>query len=84
MNENTRRTCARKKPAARAARLPQRGELGRRPGQAAVHEPGGGLPPAAAGDFEGGNAGETAGRNSEQMEEVTRKPGEGEAKAPRA
>lgn len=32
------------------------------------------LPPAAAREFEGGNAGEAAGRNVEQMEEVTRKP----------
>jgi hypothetical protein len=32
------------------------------------------LPPAAAGEFAGGNAGEHAGRNVEQMEELRRKP----------
>ena len=31
--------------------------------------------PAAAPEYEGGNAGEVAGRNSEQLEEVQRKPG---------
>ena len=32
------------------------------------------LPPAAARDFEGGDAGDVAGRNQEQMEEVTGTP----------
>jgi hypothetical protein len=41
------------------------------------------LPPAPARDFEGGDAGDVAGRNSEQMEQVKRKPGEGEEEAPR-
>jgi hypothetical protein len=41
------------------------------------------LPPAAARDFEGGDAGDVAGRNSEQMEQVKRKPGGGEEEAPR-
>jgi hypothetical protein len=41
------------------------------------------LPPAAARNFKGGNAGDVAGRNSQQMEQVKRKPGEGEEEAPR-
>jgi hypothetical protein len=41
------------------------------------------LPPAAAGEFEGGNAGDVAGRNVEQLEEVKRKPEEGNREAPR-
>ena len=32
------------------------------------------LAPAAAGEFEGGNAGDTAGRNLRDLEEVKRKP----------
>lgn len=32
------------------------------------------LPPAAAKEFEGGNAGETAGRNAQDLEEVSGKP----------
>ena len=41
------------------------------------------LPPAAAQDFEGGDAGDVAGRNSEQMEQVTGKPGASEDETPR-
>ena len=42
------------------------------------------LPPAAAREFEGGDAGDVAGRNSEQMEQVKGKPGDAEKKAPRS
>lgn len=41
------------------------------------------LPPAAAQDFEGGDAGDVAGRNSEQMEEVKGTPGEQKERPPR-
>ena len=41
------------------------------------------LPPAAARDFEGGDAGDVAGRNSEQMDQVKGKPEAGGEKPPR-
>jgi hypothetical protein len=41
------------------------------------------LPPAAAGEFEGGTAGDAAGRTIEQMEQLKRKPDRPEDKAPR-
>ena len=45
--------------------------------------PGGELPRGAAQEFEGGDAGDVAGRNSEQMEQVTGKPGASEEETPR-
>jgi hypothetical protein len=41
------------------------------------------LGPAAAKEFEGGDAGEVAGRNVEQLEEVKRKPERPAGEAPR-
>lgn len=41
------------------------------------------LGPAAAGEFEGGDAGDTAGRNVQDLEEVKRKPDRTEREAPR-
>ena len=41
------------------------------------------LPPAAAGEFECGNAGDTAGRNLQDLEEVKRKPDRAEREVPR-
>ena len=41
------------------------------------------LGPAAAKEFEGGDAGETAGRNVQDLEEVKRKPDRTEREAPR-
>jgi hypothetical protein len=39
--------------------------------------------PASAREYEGGNAGDVAGRNLEQLEEVKRKPDRTEREAPR-
>jgi hypothetical protein len=41
------------------------------------------LGPAAAGEFEAGNAGETAGRNVEDLEQVKRKPERPISESPR-
>jgi hypothetical protein len=41
------------------------------------------LGPAAAGEFEAGNAGDTAGRNIEQLEQVKGKPERPERETPR-